>query len=229
MTRMQTSTPASPAPANPTTPNPDETEALLKALYEKDAERGYATSLVDGRVCLIIRPASGDRFVLPLPAPYRGTYCTTVEDLLKLDLAGPPLLQVDQPCERRAVGLHSGQLHDLANVLEEVANFINPLFHTEHDAPHLIQATIHGVTLHWPRIDGGRIELEFTTLSLRTYPVDVTAPYTKNGIELTARVTLRGQPTRVKSYELAKLTRSEREALADELKIPRTPALPEKS
>lgn len=211
-------TPSSSA-ASPTL-NPDETEALIAALHQKDPERGYATSLVRGRVCLIVRPASGKRFVLPLPAPYRGTYCTSVEDLLKLELEGPPLSGLDQPHCAPAVEPHCAQLQQLSKVADAAQHFASKLAADGFDAPHLVQATIHGVTLYWPRLDGGRLEVTFATWSMTTYP---SGSGQQRVVRLMCKLTMPGRSATVQGFDFEAVDAL---SLADELKIPRTPVLP---
>lgn len=213
--------------SSPPAMSPDETEALLAGLYRRDPDRSYATTIVEGRVCLMIRPGGGDSFLLPLPAPYRGQYCTSVEDLLKVDLLGMPLTPDDQPQEIAAAAVHCAQLSSLEKVIDAAQTLIQMLCAYRCDAPHLMQATIHGVTLHWPRLDGGHVEITIATHGMAQYPATGhTMPDARDDeVVLMIVTTTRGQPAkfRTRVFEMTSIM-----DLAEELGLPKTPTLPER-
>lgn len=223
---MSTSTNEISTPA-PAAVQPDETEALLAALYKRDPNRSYATTLIDGRVCLVIQPTDGDKFVLPLPAAYRGSYCTSVEDVLKVDLADPALTRDDRPWEVYAGAVHWNQLSGLETAANAATNLIQVLCAYRCDAPHLMQATIHGVTLHWPRLDGGHVEAKLSTRGMAKYPATeyLTPKAPNNEVLLTTTVTLRGQAAKIRTRALEA---THIQALIEELGLPKTPELPTK-
>lgn len=207
--------------------SPDETEALILALHQRHPGRSYATSLVEGRVCLIIRPVNGDRFILPLPAPYRGSYCTAVEDLLKLDLEGDPLTPDDLPGSVCAFDPHLGQLSSLCDSVNAARRFLTSLGALGFEAPHLVQSTIHGVTLYWPRLDGGRIELMFSTRGMRLYPGPATGNQEHlDAVVASSCVVLRGGPPKLKTWPGVALDTRE---IAEALGVPHEPKLPSRA